>query len=132
MGNQMWLHSTVQRPGFCMTHSQRHKDPEQEKAQIIKTAAQLIKHDIKTIKQSKDVYPSNAEMASSKAALEYIPDCLNAFMKIMFAGKDVDVKLASIGQAILQATRPRVLMAPLQIGLGAQMHHHFQSKFLSP
>ena len=48
----------------------------------------------------------------------------------MFAGKDVDVKLASIGQAIIQAARPRVLMAPLQIGLGVQMHHHFQSKFL--
>ena len=44
-------------------HSQKHKDPEQEKAQLIKTASQLIKNDIETIKQSKDVYPSNAEMA---------------------------------------------------------------------
>ena len=130
MGNQMLLHSTVQRPGFCMTHSQKHKDPEQEKAQIIKTAAQLFKNDIKTIKQSKDVYPSNAEMASSEAPLVYIPDCLKTFLKIVFAGKDVDVKLVSIGQAILQAARPRVLMAPLQIGLGVQLHHHFQSKFL--
>ena len=48
----------------------------------------------------------------------------------MFSGIDVDVKLASIGQAIIQAARPRVLMAPLQIGLGVQMHHHFQSKLL--
>ena len=69
-------------------------------------------------------------MASSKAALEYILDCLKTFLKIVFAGKDVDVKVASIGQVIMQATRPRVLMAPLQIGLGVQMHHHFQSKFL--
>ena len=76
------------------------------------------------------MYPSNAEMASSEAALEYIPDCLKIFMKIVFAGKDVDVKPASIGQAIIQASRPRILMAPLQIGLGVQMHHHFQSKFL--
>ena len=65
------------------------------------------------------MYPSNAEMPSSEAALEYIPDCLKTFLKIVFAGKDVDVKLASI-----------VLMIPLQIGLGVQMHHHFQSKFL--
>ena len=33
-------------------HSQKHKDPEQEKAHIIKTAALLIKNDITTIKQS--------------------------------------------------------------------------------
>ena len=39
-------------------------------------------------------------------------------------------KFASIGQAIIQATRPRVLIAPLQVGLAIQMHHHFGSKFL--
>ncbi len=37
---------------------------------------------------------------------------------------------ASLGQAIMQATRPRVLLAPLQVGLGVQLHHHFASKFL--
>ena len=29
-------------------------------------------------------------------------------------GKDVDLKRASIGQAVMQAARPRVLLAPLQ------------------
>lgn len=131
MGNQnvVTFHSTASRI-LCDFHSQEHRDSEQEKAQIIKTSAQFIKNYIKAIKQYKDVYPSNAEMASSEAALEYIPDCLKTFLKIVFAGKDVDVKLASIGQAIMQAAQPRVLMAPLQIGLGVQMHHHFQSKFL--
>ena len=45
-------------------------------------------------------------------------------------GKDVDLKRASIGQAIMQAARPRVLLAPLQIGLGVQLHHHFASRLL--
>ena len=45
-------------------------------------------------------------------------------------GKDVDLKRASIGQAIMQAARPRVLLAPLQIGLGLQLHHHFASRLL--
>ncbi len=40
------------------------------------------------------------------------------------------MKIASIGQAIMQASRPRVLLAPLQFGLGVQMHHHFGSRFL--
>ena len=38
--------------------------------------------------------------------------------------------IASFGQAIIQATRPRVIIAPLQIGLGVQMHHYFGPKFL--
>jgi len=30
----------------------------------------------------------------------------------------------------MQATRPRVILAPLQLGLGIEMHHHFASRFL--
>ena len=30
----------------------------------------------------------------------------------------------------MQATRPRVILAPLQFGLSVQMHHHFASRFL--
>ena len=44
--------------------------------------------------------------------------------------KDVDLKRASIGQAIMQAARPRVLLAPLKIGLDVQLHHHFASRLL--
>ena len=30
----------------------------------------------------------------------------------------------------MQAARPRVLLAPLQVGLAVQLHHHFSSRFL--
>ena len=40
------------------------------------------------------------------------------------------MKTASIGQAIVHVTQPRVVLAPLQPGLGVQLHHHFRSKFL--
>ena len=40
------------------------------------------------------------------------------------------MKIASISQAILQAARARVLLAPLQFGLGVQMHYYFGSRFL--
>jgi hypothetical protein len=43
-------------------------------------------------------------------------------------GKDKDLKVGSIGQAIMQAARPRILQAPLV--LGVQMHFHFASRFL--
>jgi len=39
------------------------------------------------MEQSNDLYPSKAEMASSTASLEYIPDYLKSFLRIVFAGK---------------------------------------------
>ena len=111
-------------------HSQKHEDFEQEKAHMIATAAQFIKNYIKALKHSMDLYPSKGEMASSTVSHEYIPDCLKSLLRIVFAGKDVDVKLASLGQAIMPTARPMILLTPLNIGLGVQMHHHFQFKFL--
>ena len=35
------------------------------------------------------------------------------------------MKIVSIGQVIMQAARPWILLAPLQFGLGVQMYHHF-------
>ena len=62
--------------------------------------------------------------------MKYPPDTLLALIEGMFAGKNSGVKGASIGQAIMQATRPRVMLAPLQLGLCVQLHHHIASRFL--
>ena len=48
----------------------------------------------------------------------------------MLSGRDTDLKLSSLGQALIQACRPRTLVPPLQLGLGVQLHHHFASEFL--
>ena len=56
---------------------------------------------------------------------------MKLFLKTVFSGKETELKIASIGQAIAQAARPRTLLAPLQVGLAVQMHHHFASKFLT-
>ena len=40
------------------------------------------------------------------------------------------MRIASIGQAIMQAVRPKAIIGPLQIGLGVQMHKQFGSRFL--
>ena len=72
----------------------------------------------------------STEMSDIEEALTFIPNLLQTLLRTLFVGKDVSLKLASIGQAILQAVRPRVVMAPLKLGLGVQMHHHFSSKFL--
>ena len=67
-------------------------------------------------------------MSDVEEALKFIPDLLKSFLELLFVGKDIKLKLASVGQAIVQAVRPRVILAPLQLRLG--VHHHFSSKFL--
>ena len=108
----------------------RPKDTEEERCRIIETSAKLIKSEIKNIDVSSDVYPTSAVISDVEEALKLIPDLLKSFLELLFVGKDIKLKLASVGQAIVQAVRPRVILAPLQLGLGVQMHHHFSSKFL--
>ena len=102
----------------------------QEKIELLKTAAKLIKSDIKAINLNKIQYSTPEEISSELANFEYLPESLRVFLRLIFSEKNARVKIASVGQAIMQASRPRVLIAPLQIGLGVQLHHHFASEFL--
>ena len=45
-------------------------------------------------------------------------------------GEETSRKIAGIGQAIVQAARPRAVVAPLQLGLAVQAHHMYRSQFL--
>eukprot|EP00794_Sanderia_malayensis_P004456 gene4456-5048_t len=79
---------------------------------------------------TKTMYPTSEEIQSVDQNLSNVPSGLQLFVKKIFVEKNPEKKVASIGQAIIQATRPQVFIAPLQIGIGVQMHHHFGSKFL--
>ncbi len=48
----------------------------------------------------------------------------------MFVAKGSDMRIVSIGRAIMQAVGPKAIIAPLQIGLVVQMHRQFGSRFL--
>ena len=109
-------------------HAQpKNVDLETEKLNIIRTASRLIKSDIKLIKTSNDIYPLIETEAETNA--NFLPQTLKLLLEGILASKD-DVKVASIGQAIIQAARPRVILVPLQFGLAVQLHHHFASRFL--
>ena len=79
---------------------------------------------------TKDYYESRSEFSSVQEAISFLPDSLVLMLKLMFPSKDGQVKVASLGQAVVQATRPWTILAPLLVGLGVQLHHHFASKFL--
>ena len=124
------LRDTASSNFYAFHKEQKCNNAEDEKLTIIKTAAKLIASDVKSMHISNDAYPPIGNLASTECAVNYIPKTLQVLLRTLFAGKSVDVKLASIGQAIMQAVRPRAILAPLQLGLGVQMHHHFASRFL--
>jgi len=105
-------------------------NPDDEKKALIKAAAKLLKSDIRSVDATKSNYPTPANLASVDTNLSYLPDSLLLLLSTMFSEKDPSVKLAAIGQAVMQASRPRALIAPLQLGLGVQVHHNFASRFL--
>ena len=109
----------------------RHGDDEEsQKREIIKTAARLIKSDIKNdVPSVNDHYPST-DALNLGPALMYLPETLRTLLSSLFVGKDTKRKVASIGQAVVQAVRPRAVIAPLQIGLAVQGHHLYRSRFL--
>ena len=105
-------------------------DSDVEKMRIIEAACKLIKSDIKSVAQNSDNYPEATEMSSLDNVIAFLPTSLKLMLEKLFSGKDTRKKVGSIGQAIMQAVRPRALMAPLQLGLAIQLHHHFGSRFL--
>ena len=64
------------------------------------------------------------------SALSFLPDTLQTLLNGLFVGKQTRRKVAGIGYAVVQAVQPHAVIAPLQIGLGVQVHHLYQSKFL--
>ena len=71
-------------------------------------------------------YPGFEELHGSEECIHFLPISLKVLLTGLIVGKEVQTKVA----AIMQATRPRVLLAPLQVGLGVQLHHHYISRFL--
>ena len=78
---------------------QLHLNENDENDLIIKTAAQLLKNEIKAKHTSKQFYPSpkSIEDIQSDQTLGYIPKSLQTLLSNIFAGKTNDLKVAAIG-----------------------------------
>ena len=64
-------------------------------------------------------------MSSFEIVISFLPESLILLIGRLIVEVDKKLRIASVGKAIMQGTRPRVLIAPLQLGLAALMHHHF-------
>ena len=97
---------------------------------IIQTAAMLTVNDIKeNVSTAKEFYPSPEDLTSENC-INYLPRSLYIFLNKIATGTKKEKKVVAIGQALIQACRPRSIIAPIQIGLAAQLHHFYSSRFL--
>ncbi len=93
---------------LCDFHEQSKRDDSiRGKKRLIEAAAKLIKSDIKSIILYKAYFRTSEEMSIEKA-LNFIPESLHMFLQVVFPTKNASKKIASLGQAIIPATRPRV------------------------
>ena len=101
--------------------------PKKDKLKIVETAAKLIRDDIKALQTSHRAYPACDELGSDDS-INFLSESLKILLEGLIMGKDVQTQIASTGQALMQSARPRVLLAPLQIGLGVQLHQQHISR----
>ena len=103
-------------------NSQRKPDLNTDKIRFIQTAAKLLLRDMKPVETNNSSYPTCADFESEENCMAFLPESLRVLLEGMIKSKGSKMKIASIGQIIMQAARPQVLLAPLQFGLGVQMH----------
>ncbi|XP_037043653.1 uncharacterized protein LOC119079700 [Bradysia coprophila] len=101
-----------------------------ERDVYVSKAADIIKSEVLVASANKECYPSSETLSDVAKQNQFLPNSLRRFLSEIFVEANCELKIASIGQAIMQAMRPRTIIAPLQIGLGVQLHHAFKSKFL--
>ncbi|KXJ20505.1 putative RNA-directed DNA polymerase from transposon BS [Exaiptasia diaphana] len=89
----------------------------------------LLRSDLKAMETSTDNYYPLVDTDVEKQ-VQYLPPTVQFLLKEMFSGAKTSLKVAAIGQALIQSTRPRSILAPLQIGLAIQLHHRLASRFL--
>ena len=110
----------------------QNQDIVSEKERVIKLAANLIKNDIKALDCNKNHYFSFSEL-NNDSMLSYIPDLLQIFQRSLVpAGNTInDIHYSGIGQSIIQMVRPRSMLCPLQVVLGAEVHPRTGSAFIT-
>ena len=107
----------------------QNQDPEVERINIIEASARLIKNEIKVVNTPKDEYYGLDDL-NVDACVNFLPSSLRLLLYCILPADISSVIVAAIGQAIVQVSRPRAVIAPMQLGLGIQLHHHFSSRFL--
>ena len=99
------------------------------KDDVIEAAAKLIKDDIRNMSCSNHVHPNKYDILREEEGNEWVPDSLQKFMSYLVPHNS-RIKRLRINQCIVQASRPRSMIAPIPFGLGVALEQNFGSRWL--
>lgn len=105
---------------------------EEQKLNALKVAADIIRSDIRSMRNYSEQYPASDKMFDNLDA--YIPESLQIFLDELILkykktnSRSHKIKCTSIGHAIVCAVRPRSFLSPLHVGLAVTFHRKFGSK----
>ena len=102
-------------------------DSIRERMEIVKTAAEIIRNDVKSLQSDLTKYPSTTEIVEHDSV---IPDTLSLFLSNLITYKNSNIQKSAIGQALIQNTCPKSFLSPMQLGLSVTLHRHFGLRYL--
>ena len=105
-------------------YQEKKNNIDDEAARVVKTAAKLIKAELRETIYNTDIYPSKTEINNFD---NFTPSLLKILMETLITS---ELRQASISQSILKAARPRSIIPPLLFGLGVELDHVFGSRWL--
>ena len=76
---------------------------------------------------SKDFYPTDNDISDIETGRKWLPESLFILLSHLLKS---EIKINSIGQCIVEAARPRSVIAPIPFGLGVETDHVTGSKWL--
>ena len=83
--------------------------------------------DVREMTADKSKYPSNEELSDINYETKWVPESLQIFLSSLISS---NLKQLSIGQCIVQASRPRSLIVPIPFGVGVDVDKSFGTKWL--
>jgi len=105
--------------------SQQTKNDDSDKVHFVKSAAKIILAEVREMQCDMDSYP-NIECEDSYQS-SFLPPLLQTFLSYVTSNP---LKRSALGQCLIQAARPRTMLAPLLLGLAVQLDHVYGSSSL--
>ena len=118
--NVLCFRNTAKRLINDKWYSDRDSDITKESERIVETAAKLIKDSIREATYDTDFYPSDCDIQNKGLMSDWVPSLLKIFLSKLVCD---DVKKISLGHCIVQASRPRSVIAPVLFGVGVSVDH---------
>ncbi|KAK6175982.1 hypothetical protein SNE40_014354 [Patella caerulea] len=109
-------------------YQERKANQLEDSERIMVAAAKLIREEIRQREYTKREYPNPYDLNDYDSLCEFLTPSLLKLLQTLMKN---DLKMVSIGHAIVQCVRPRSVISPIMFGLGAEMDLVFGSRWLN-